>query len=77
MPPLPWLEGATRDRGEAATSWRVLSPAQIRMIERAASPVMRELGYQPAQIEHEPGRLYPLHQPRSGELLAASAQSRS
>jgi hypothetical protein len=56
MPPFPWLDSAARPREAPVTAWRSLSPAQIRMIERAAGRVMTEFGYEPARLSREPGR---------------------
>jgi len=57
MPPLPWLESATRDRALPPPPWTGLTPVEVRMIERRNRRLMEELGYAPAPLEAEPGRL--------------------
>jgi hypothetical protein len=57
MPPLPWLEGATRERRAPQVSWPDATPLEIRMMEYTAGRLMREAGYTPAPLERTYGRL--------------------
>ncbi len=57
IPPMPWHELATRDRAASPVRRGALSPLQIRMIELLAWRTMKEVGYERAQLAHEPSRL--------------------
>jgi hypothetical protein len=57
IPPLPWHEGATRDRSLTPTRHDALTPLQIRTVELIAWRVMKEAGYKPAPLAHQPSRL--------------------
>ena len=56
MPPLPWLESATRGLSAPASPWAELTPIETRMIERVTRRLMTESDYQPARLEREPSR---------------------
>lgn len=59
VPPLPWFVGATAERPSKETTgggWRSqLSPSWIRIVERMNEKSMRRYGYEPAQLDPEPG----------------------
>ena len=59
MPPLPWLESAARDRGAPAAQWSSLTPVQLRLVEHVSRFILRDAGYERAQLppEQEPSRL--------------------
>lgn len=56
MPPLPWLESSAQDRGAPAAQWRSMSPLDIRLVESVTRRIMRDAGYEKAQLETEPSR---------------------
>jgi hypothetical protein len=57
MPPLPWLESAAHDRRAPEKKWGALTPIEIRIIEHVAQRVMKEHGYERAELADEPSRL--------------------
>ena len=61
VPPLPWFESAKHRKlgpDTGSPSWREqLGPAWIRVIERVSEFAMRRYGYEPLELEREPGRL--------------------
>ncbi len=56
MPPVAWFERSAGPRRPAERKWK-LTPAQLRMIERAAPETMNGGGYPPAEIAEEPSGL--------------------
>jgi hypothetical protein len=57
MPPLPWLEGAAKERGAPRARWEKMPGVQIRAVERVARGLMKEMGYSPAELAEEPSSL--------------------
>jgi hypothetical protein len=50
MPPFPWLESAARPRGAPAAEWRDMTPLQIRLVEHVSRKIMKEFGYERADL---------------------------
>ena len=57
IPPMPWHEGATRDRSATSAPRDALTPVETRVVEALAWRAMKGSGYEPARLAHEPSRL--------------------
>jgi hypothetical protein len=56
MPPLPWLESATKERSPRApgADWAKLTPIEVRLVEHVTKPIMDRWGYERAKLAEEP-----------------------